>query len=101
MGQDWKGKGSPALYIAGMGLSLVNPLLGIAVYSVVAAIWLIPDRRVERFIAAHVSPEAPSCHGAAHCRTRWSQRGAQEPQIEPGRALPRGPHSRGACPGTS
>jgi uncharacterized membrane protein len=51
MGQDWKGKGSPALYIAGMGLSLVNPLLGIAAYSVVAAIWLIPDRRVERFIA--------------------------------------------------
>jgi uncharacterized membrane protein len=51
MGQDWKGKGSPALYIAGMLLSLVNPLFGIAVYTVVAAIWLIPDRRVERFIA--------------------------------------------------
>ena len=51
MGQDWKGKGSPVLYIAGMGLSLVNPLLGIAAYTVVAAIWLIPDRRVERFIA--------------------------------------------------
>ena len=50
MGQDWKGKGSPVLYIAGMGLSLVNPLLGIAAYAVVAAIWLIPDRRVERFI---------------------------------------------------
>ena len=53
MGQDWKGKGSPVLYIAGMGLSLVNPLLGIAAYTVVAAIWLIPDRRVERFIAHH------------------------------------------------
>jgi len=39
------------LYIAGMGLSLLNPLLGIAAYTVVAAIWLIPDRRVERFIA--------------------------------------------------
>jgi uncharacterized membrane protein len=51
MGQDWKGKGSPVLYIAGMGLSLVNPLLGIAAYTVVAAIWLIPDRRVERFIS--------------------------------------------------
>jgi uncharacterized membrane protein len=51
MGQDWKGKGSPVLYIAGMGLSLVNPLWGIAAYTVVAAIWLIPDRRVERFIA--------------------------------------------------
>jgi uncharacterized membrane protein len=51
LGQDWKGKGSPVLYILGMGLSLVNPPLGIAAYTVVAAIWLIPDRRVERFIA--------------------------------------------------
>jgi uncharacterized membrane protein len=51
MGKDWKGKGSPILYIAGMGLSFVNPLLGIAAYTVVAAIWLIPDRRVERFLA--------------------------------------------------
>ncbi|WP_427131986.1 TMEM175 family protein [Pseudarthrobacter sp. S9] len=51
MGQDWKGKGSPALYILGMGLTFVHPLLGLAVYTGVAAIWLIPDRRVERFIA--------------------------------------------------
>ncbi|MDF9749330.1 TMEM175 family protein [Arthrobacter sp. ES3-54] len=51
MGQDWKGKGSPVLYIVGMGLTFVNPLLGIAAYTVVAAIWLIPDRRVERFVA--------------------------------------------------
>ena len=51
MGRDWKGKGSPALYIAGMALSLINPVFGILAYAVVAAIWLIPDRRVERFIA--------------------------------------------------
>ncbi len=51
MGADWKGKGSPVLYIVGMGLTFVNPLLGIAAYTAVAAIWLIPDRRVERFVA--------------------------------------------------
>jgi uncharacterized membrane protein len=51
MGQDWKGKGSPVLYIVGMGLTFVSPLLGIAAYTVVAAIWLIPDRRVERYVA--------------------------------------------------
>ena len=51
MGQDWKGKGSPVLYVVGMGLTFVNPILGIAAYTVVAAIWLIPDRRVERFVA--------------------------------------------------
>jgi uncharacterized membrane protein len=50
MGQDWKGKGSPFLYVLGMGLSLANPGLGLAVYSFVAALWLIPDRRVERYL---------------------------------------------------
>lgn len=56
LGRDWKGKLSPFLYVLGMGLSLVNPVLGFAVYSGVAAIWLIPDRRVERFVT----------HGAEH-----------------------------------
>ena len=51
MGKDWKGKGSPVLYVAGMALTFLSPILGIAAYTVVAAIWLIPDRRVERFLA--------------------------------------------------
>lgn len=51
-GRDWKGKVSPAIYVVGIGLSFVNPLLAVAAYTVVAAIWLIPDRRVERFLAA-------------------------------------------------
>lgn len=51
-GRDWKGKVSPAIYLVGIGLSFVNPLLAVAAYTVVAAIWLIPDRRVERFLAA-------------------------------------------------
>ncbi|MET4096396.1 TMEM175 family protein [Arthrobacter sp. UYCu712] len=50
LGRDWKGKASPFLYLLGMGLSLVHPVVGLAVYSGVAAIWLIPDRRVERYI---------------------------------------------------
>ncbi|WP_336713749.1 TMEM175 family protein [Arthrobacter sp. USHLN218] len=51
-GRDWKGKVSPAIYLVGIGLTFVNPLLAVAAYTVVAAIWLIPDRRVERFLAA-------------------------------------------------
>jgi uncharacterized membrane protein len=51
LGRDWKGKASPVLYLAGMALSLVQPALGVAVYAGVAAIWLIPDRRVERFLS--------------------------------------------------
>jgi uncharacterized membrane protein len=50
--RDWKGKVSPAIYVIGIGLSFLNPLLAVAAYTVVAAIWLIPDRRVERFLAA-------------------------------------------------
>jgi uncharacterized membrane protein len=50
IGRDWKGKASPLIYLAGLGLSTVQPLLGVAVYTIVALIWLIPDRRVEHFV---------------------------------------------------
>ena len=51
VGRDVKGKISPVLYVTGCLLSFVNPWLGVATYFVVAAIWLIPDRRVERQLA--------------------------------------------------
>ena len=60
MGRDWKGRTSPFLYVAGMALSLVHPALGVAVYSGVAAIWLIPDRRVERFLSRVGEASGPS-----------------------------------------
>ncbi|MDQ0864991.1 TMEM175 family protein [Arthrobacter globiformis] len=50
IGRDWKGKASPLIYVAGLGLTAVQPLLGVAVYTIVALIWLIPDRRVEHFV---------------------------------------------------
>jgi uncharacterized membrane protein len=48
--RDLKGKLSPFLYITGIALSAVDARLAIAVYTVVALIWLIPDRRLERTI---------------------------------------------------
>ncbi len=48
VGSDRKGKASPLLYCLGIGLSFVDQWLGIAMYVVVALMWLIPDRRVER-----------------------------------------------------
>jgi uncharacterized membrane protein len=48
IGADIKGKISLALYALGIGLSFIRPWLGIACYVIVALIWLIPDRRVER-----------------------------------------------------
>jgi uncharacterized membrane protein len=50
LGQDLKGKLSALLYIAGIALAFVNPWMSIALYVLVAAIWLVPDRRIERVI---------------------------------------------------
>lgn len=51
LGRDFKGKLSPFLYLAGMGAAFVSPWLSGAFYVAVAAMWLIPDRRMERAIA--------------------------------------------------
>jgi uncharacterized membrane protein len=51
LGADVKGKISPLLYLAGIALAFVAPWLSIALYALVALIWLIPDRRIEKAIA--------------------------------------------------
>jgi uncharacterized membrane protein len=51
LGDDINGRISPLLYIAGIGLAFVSPWLSIAIYVLVALIWLIPDRRIEKAIA--------------------------------------------------
>jgi uncharacterized membrane protein len=51
IGQDWKGKVSPVLYIAGIGLAFVAPPISWALYVAVALIWLVPDKRIERTVA--------------------------------------------------
>jgi uncharacterized membrane protein len=50
LGRDRKGKLSLVLYVAGIGLSFVSPSLAAAVYVLVAAMWLVPDRRIERVV---------------------------------------------------
>jgi len=50
LGRDLKGKLSPFLYLVGIGLAFVVPWLGLVPPIVVALIWLIPDRRVERYL---------------------------------------------------
>jgi uncharacterized membrane protein len=56
IGRDAKGKLSMALYAIGIALAFVNQWAGLAVYVVVALMWLIPDRRLERMLA-HEGPE--------------------------------------------
>jgi uncharacterized membrane protein len=51
LGNDLKGKMSPALYVVAIILAFVSPWMSIAVYVLVAVMWLIPDRRIERAVA--------------------------------------------------
>ena len=48
VGRDWKGKLSPLCYVAAIGLAFVSPWIASAIYTFVAMIWLVPDRRIER-----------------------------------------------------
>jgi uncharacterized membrane protein len=50
LGRDLKGKLSPMLYAAAIGLAFVYPWVSIAMYVLVALIWLVPDRRIENAI---------------------------------------------------
>lgn len=50
LGNDIKGKISPLFYIAAILLALVSPWISVALYTLVALIWLIPDRRIEHAI---------------------------------------------------
>ena len=49
-GSDWKGKISPVLYLVAIGLAFVHEWLAQAVYTIVAIMWLVPDRRIERIL---------------------------------------------------
>jgi uncharacterized membrane protein len=51
LGNDIKGKISPMLYTAAIALAFVSPWLSIAIYILVAVIWLVPDRRIEKVIS--------------------------------------------------
>ena len=52
LGRDFKGKISVGVYAAAIALSFLNPWIGVALYFAVALLWLVPDRRVERILAA-------------------------------------------------
>jgi len=51
---DWKGKLSLALYVLAIAVSLQLGWLSLVIYVVVALIWLVPDRRIEK-IASHAA----------------------------------------------
>jgi uncharacterized membrane protein len=57
VGRDIKGKLSPVLYAAAIALAFVNRWISVALYALVALMWLIPDRRIERTVRQRESFE--------------------------------------------
>jgi uncharacterized membrane protein len=51
LGYDWKTKTSVLIYAVAIGLAFFVPIASCVLYAVVAAIWLVPDRRIERHVA--------------------------------------------------
>ncbi len=51
IGSDRKGKLSSLAYVAAVPVALVSPWVSVALYAAVAAIWFVPDRRIERVLA--------------------------------------------------
>lgn len=53
VGSDWKGKLSPIGYVVGIIIAFKWQWLSLSIYVIMALIWFIPDRRIERVIAAN------------------------------------------------
>jgi uncharacterized membrane protein len=51
VGSDVKGMASAAFYALAVGLAFVNPVFSELIFVLVAAWWLIPDRRIETVIS--------------------------------------------------
>jgi uncharacterized membrane protein len=53
VGKDRKGRQSLALYAMAIPLAFVNRWIACALYVAVAIMWLVPDPRIEKQLAAH------------------------------------------------
>lgn len=50
VGRDGKGLASLVLYAAAIPLAFVNRWVSLAIYCIVAIVWLVPDRRIEKVV---------------------------------------------------
>ena len=56
VGMDWKGKASAVAYMVAVAAAYARPSVAQAIYGLVAMLWLVPDRRIERTLAANGEP---------------------------------------------
>jgi uncharacterized membrane protein len=52
VGGDWKGKVSPLLYMTAIPMAFWSKWVSLGLYVLVALIWLVPDRRIEKALSA-------------------------------------------------
>lgn len=50
---DWKGKVSPILYAVAIALAFWSQWVSMGIYVLVALIWLVPDKRIERVLSGN------------------------------------------------
>lgn len=48
IGRDWKGLASQIIYAVAIVTAIWTPKISLALYSLVALIWIVPDPRIER-----------------------------------------------------
>jgi TMEM175 potassium channel family protein len=51
VGNDFKGKISSILYVLAIVLAFINAWTSLGIYALVAMIWVIPDKRIEKVIS--------------------------------------------------
>jgi uncharacterized membrane protein len=56
VGRDWKGKLSPLLYVVAIPLAFWSQWIALAIYVLVALLWLVPDRRIEKLLGTATRP---------------------------------------------
>ena len=55
VGRDFKGKASLGIYLAAIPVSFVSAGCAFALYVLVAVLWLVPDRRIEKTLARRLA----------------------------------------------
>jgi uncharacterized membrane protein len=53
IGSDWKGKAPPILYAIAIATAFWSRWVSLSIYVLVALLWLVPDRRIEKVISTH------------------------------------------------
>jgi hypothetical protein len=51
IGSDLKGKISLFIYVTGIALAFVRPWVADLIFALAAALWFVPDRRIEKGLA--------------------------------------------------